>query len=75
LKVRSSTWIHETFPDAGLWWQTGYGAFTVSHSGIRRVTEYIEQQEEHHATRSFQDEFRLLLQKHGKEPDEEHMWD
>ncbi len=75
LKGQSSAWAHETFPQAGLWWQTGYGAFTVSHSAIPKATAYIEGQEAHHAKWSFQDEFRLLLKKHGKEPDEDHMWD
>ena len=74
LKSRSSAWAHEMFPAAGLWWQTGYGAFTVSHSGLKAVSEYIDGQEEHHAKQSFQDEFRLFLRKHGVEPDEEHMW-
>ncbi len=75
LKTGSSTWIHETFPSNKLWWQTGYGAFTVSHSAIPALIEYIDKQEEHHATRSFQDEFRLFLLRHGIEPDERYMWD
>ncbi len=74
LKARSSTWAHETFPKADLWWQTGYGAFTVSHSGLKPVAEYIEGQDAHHAKQSFQDEFRLFLRRHGLEADEEHMW-
>ncbi len=74
LKAGSSTWIHQTFPSSELWWQSGYGAFSVSHSAIPSVIEYIERQEEHHAERSFQDEFRLLLRKHGLEPDEKYMW-
>jgi len=73
LKSRSSAWAHEIFSECGLWWQTGYGAFTVSHSGIPAVTEYIERQEAHHAKWSFEDEFRSMLRLHGKEPDEEHM--
>lgn len=75
VKGRSSTWVHETFPDCGLWWQTGYGAFSVSHSALPAVSEYIERQEEHHGKQSFQDEFRLLLRKHGLDPDEQHMWE
>jgi REP element-mobilizing transposase RayT len=75
LKTRSSTWAHESFPQVGLWWQTGYGAFTVSHFAIPAVTNYIEKQEEHHSRQSFQDEFRLMLNRHEVESDEEHMWD
>lgn len=75
LKVRSSAWAHETFPKAGLWWQNGYAAFTVATSGLDAVSAYIDGQEEHHAKQSYQDEFRLFLQRHGLEPDEEHMWE
>ena len=75
VKGGSSTWAHATFPGCDLWWQTGYGAFTVSHSAVARVRKYIAEQEEHHQKRSFEDEFRLLLRKHGLEPDEVHMWD
>ena len=74
LKAGSSGWAHEQFPDANLWWQTGYAAFTVSHSGVEKVQKYIAGQEEHHRTTTFQDEFRLFLRRHGLEPDEAHMW-
>ncbi len=75
LKSRSSAWAHETFPHANLWWQTGYGAFTVSHFAIPAVERYIQNQEQHHSKQTFQDEFRWILNRHGVKPDEEHMWD
>ena len=76
LKAASSGWVHDTFPDVGdFWWQAGYGAFTVSHSGIDAVKAYIADQEEHHKTRSFKDEFLALLVKHEIEFDEEYLWD
>ncbi|VTU02132.1 transposase is200-family protein : Transposase IS200-family protein OS=Rhodopirellula maiorica SM1 GN=RMSM_03164 PE=4 SV=1: Y1_Tnp [Gemmataceae bacterium] len=76
LKAGSSGWVHDTFPDArDFWWQTGYGAFTVSHSNIGRVTAYIENQATHHQKMSFQDELRGLFRKHNIEFDEEHLWD
>ena len=76
LKAASSGWVHDTFPDAGnFWWQTGYGAFTVSHSGIAAVREYIANQEEHHKKLRYEDEFRTLLVKHGIEFDEEYLWE
>jgi REP element-mobilizing transposase RayT len=65
LKSVSSGWVRDTFAGSRLWWQTGYGAFTVSHSALDRVRRYIAGQEEHHRERSFQDEFRLLLKRHG----------
>jgi len=36
---------------------------------------YIDQQEEHHRTRTFQDEFRMFLKKYGVEYDEAYVWD
>jgi putative transposase len=75
MKSRSSIWAHGTLNLAEFWWQNGYGAFTVSHSVLPQVREYIETQEERHKGRSFQDEFRALLRWHDLDPDEEHMWD
>jgi REP element-mobilizing transposase RayT len=49
LKASSSAWVHDTFPRAGeFWWQSGYGAFTVSHSAIATVKAYIANHEKHH---------------------------
>jgi putative transposase len=56
-------------------WQAGYGAFSVSQSQSGRVRQYIASQEEHHRRSSFQEELRLLLQKHGVEFDEQYVWD
>lgn len=56
-------------------WQCGYGAFSVSHSMKDKVDEYIRDQEQHHAQRSFQDEYRQLCAKHGIEIDERYVWD
>jgi putative transposase len=56
-------------------WQGGYGAFSVSQSNAKQVKAYIQNQEEHHRELSFQDEFRLLLKKHGIEYDERYVWD
>ncbi len=75
LKTNSSKWTHETFPEAGVWWQSGYGAFTVDRSMLGRVTGYIANQEEHHSATTFQDEFRALLAEHGIEYDEKYLWE
>ncbi|MCR9292648.1 MAG: transposase, partial [bacterium] len=56
-------------------WQSGYGAFSVSHSLRNIVDQYIRNQDEHHKRLSFQDEFRLICQKHGIEIDERYVWD
>jgi putative transposase len=41
------------------------GAFSVSPSLLKTVQEYIRNQAEHHRKRSFEEEFRALLEKSG----------
>ena len=55
-------------------WQSGNGIFTVSHSQVDSVKKYILNQEEHHRTMSFKEEFRILLQKHNIDFREEYIW-
>jgi putative transposase len=75
LKGGSSLWIHETFPElADFAWQDGYGAFTVSKSQLPDLIEYVKNQREHHRTRTFQEEYRAFLEKHGIEYDERYLW-
>jgi REP element-mobilizing transposase RayT len=75
LKTNSSKWLHETFPNSDFAWQTGYGAFSVSHSAADSVRAYIASQEEHHKHVSFQDEFTTFLQRHEIEYDERYIWE
>jgi putative transposase len=75
LKGGSSLWIHETFPElAEFAWQDGYGAFTVSKSQLPDLITYVINQREHHRMRTFQEEYRALLEKHGIEYDERYLW-
>jgi putative transposase len=45
-------------------WQNGYAAFSVSESTLQAVTQYVSEQETHHRTVTFQDEYRAFLQRH-----------
>ena len=66
LKAASSKWVNELPDRIGKFeWQKGYGAFTVSHSQIDAVREYVSGQAEHHRIRSFQEEYEDFLQRHG----------
>ena len=56
-------------------WQDGYGAFSVSESQVENVRRYIEEQEAHHRTMTFQEEFRMFLSRHRLEFDERYVWD
>jgi putative transposase len=71
LKGGSSHWMNESFPQRGVFrWQDGYGAFTVSQSQIDSVQRYIQNQEEHHRTKTFAEEYRMFLRRHGVAFDE-----
>ena len=64
IKKTSSKWIKAL--DArycGFFWQRGYGVFSVSPSQLDAVLQYVEAQQEHHRTRSFQQEYRDFLRK------------
>src|SRR2546427_4313962 len=62
IKKASSKWI-KTLDSRyrGFFWQRGYGAFSVSPSQLEAVLQYVESQQEHHRTRTFQEEYRDLL--------------
>lgn len=76
VKKGSSRWMKtqgERFQD--FYWQTGYGAFSVSQSNVDTVVKYIETQAEHHRLVTFQDELRALLKRHDIAFDERYVWD
>jgi putative transposase len=65
LKASSSQWIHKHFPEITAFaWQEGYGSFSVSYSALQDVKKYIQNQEQHHATMSFEDEYLKFLKLH-----------
>jgi putative transposase len=75
VKAYSSRWIHETFPDLQEFaWQSGYGAFTVGHSGLDKVKSYVRNQAAHHRTLTFQEEFVTFLERYGVPYDERYIW-
>jgi REP element-mobilizing transposase RayT len=75
IKAGSSQWIHETFPAmADFAWQEGYGAFSVGVTGIERTKRYIENQDVHHQTATFQEEFLEFLARHDIPYDERYIW-
>ena len=42
-------------------WQVGYGAFSVSESGLLKIKNYIINQKEHHKKISFQEEYDRFI--------------
>jgi putative transposase len=76
IKKGSSKWIKTVDGRyRGFFWQRGYGAFSVSASQLDAVLQYVDAQQEHHRTRTFQEEYRELLHKHGLDVDERYVWD
>ena len=76
MKANSSKWINERPNRQGRFaWQTGYGAFSVSRSQMPAVLDYVRTQEEHHRTRTFQEEFLEFLKRHELAFDEGSLWD
>lgn len=60
IKRRSSK-IHNENQGQKLYWQRGFGAFSVSHLGLEKVIEYIKNQEEHHTKVNFKREYLQWL--------------
>ena len=74
VKAESSRWIKTINPYyGGFSWQNGYGAFSVSASVLPKVKQYILNQEEHHKTLTFRDEYKAFLQAYGIEYDERYL--
>ena len=76
VKTSSSVWLkqqHAWYADFA--WQGGYGEFSVSPRQVEAVRRYIRRQQEHHAQKNFQTEFRHFCEKNSKPLDERYAWD
>ena len=74
IKGCSSKWINEKkFVKGKFNWQSGYGAFSFSHSHTDAVVKYINNQEQHHKKRSFNEEYVKLLKKYNIPYDERYV--
>jgi REP element-mobilizing transposase RayT len=63
IKSNSSKFINDKkWSDGKFEWQTGFGAFSYSHSQLTNVINYIQRQEEHHKTKTFKEEYIEFLQ-------------
>jgi len=76
LKTSSSKWLKTQSPGLkDFAWQRGYGVFSVRPSDLDALLHYIDTQEEHHRTRTFQDEYRAFLTEYCIPYDERYVWD
>ena len=76
IKKRSSKWI-KTKGDKYLnfYWQNGYGIFSVDPDETDGLIAYIENQENHHRKKTFEEEYRAFLRKYNIDFDERYVWD
>ncbi len=75
IKKDSSDFINrKKFVHGKFAWQAGYGAFSYGHSQLDTIIRYIQNQERHHAKRTFKDEYLSLLRKFDIAFDEKYMF-
>jgi putative transposase len=64
VKGRSSKYINDhKLTSERFEWQEGYGVFSYGQSQIQNVCRYIENQQEHHKTETFINEYIRFLKK------------
>lgn len=56
-------------------WQNGYASISVSPSAICSVKAYIDRQELHHRSRTFEQEYTSILERAGVRYDPEFLFD
>ena len=75
VKKSSNAFIKEKrFSKFKFEWQEGYGAFSYSHSALDNVIGYINNQKEHHKTKSFKEEYKDFLIKFQVEHKDEYLF-
>lgn len=76
IKRPSSAWMKQQESGSSLFaWQAGYGVFSLGQSQLPALLHYIDNQEQHHRTKSFKEELREILERYGVEYDEKYLWD
>jgi putative transposase len=76
IKTSSSRWIKtQARGMGGFHWQSGYGGFSVSPTELGQAVQYVEDQEAHHRSLSFQDECRRFLKQYEIDYDERYVWE
>ncbi len=75
-KAKSSKYINvNRFLKNRFEWQEGYGAFSYSHSQIKKIYHYIANQEKHHQKKCFKDEYRNYLKKNNIPYDDQYIFE
>ena len=76
LKKSSTTYIMSKKYISGQFnWQSGYGVFSVGWKEKDKMINYIMNQDEHHKTRTFREEYLALLKRFEVEYKNEYVFD
>lgn len=76
IKNNSSNFINSKgFLPGKFAWQEGYGAFSYSESQIEHVYQYILNQDKHHKTKTFKEEYIGFLSKFQVDYDERYLFE
>ena len=75
VKAKSSKYVndHKLTPQR-FEWQEGYGVFSYRQSDVDAIYKYIQNQETHHKTQSFRDEYLELLKEFNVQFDEQYIF-
>ncbi|MGB0930500.1 MAG: IS200/IS605 family transposase [Chitinophagales bacterium] len=68
--IKKQPWMKYDFA-----WQRGFGAFSYSRSQIDSVVKYIRNQEIHHQTKTFKEEYLEVLEKFEVDYDERYIFE
>ena len=68
--IKEKKFTHYTFE-----WQSGFGAFSYSHSALDNVTAYISNQKVHHKKRTFKEEYIEFLTKYDVDYEREYLFE
>ena len=75
IKLGSMNWINNSgYLNSKFYWQDGYGAFSYSKSHVGNVIRYIGNQEQHHAEKTFLQEYTFMLEKYEIPNDERYLF-
>ena len=74
IKTASSAWARST-TGGDFHWQTGYAAFSVGPRGIPAAVNYVKNQAEHDATKSYQNKILAFYATYNITPDDQPAWD
>ncbi len=70
LFINENKWFNGKFA-----WQEGYGGFSYSRSQLNNVYQYILNQQSHHKSRTFREEYMSLLEKFEIDYDDKYLFE